>query len=151
LAETLLAEVRLLVAADDLPVAEYLVGSLNARGFLVASTADVARALGVAAARVERVLESLQSLEPPGIAARDARECLLRQIDRLAEDGQAPPLARTLVADHLIDLSRGRTVAIAAALGVPHERVLGARDFIRRRLWPFPTEPGREPWARPAP
>jgi RNA polymerase sigma-54 factor len=151
LAARLLAEARLVLAAADLAIAEYLVGSLDARGFLIATTAEVASALRVPLARVERVLRTLQALDPPGVAARDARECLLLQLDRLAAEGRGHPLARKLVAEHLVAVSQGRTAGVAAALGVPLEQVTAARDFIRRRLWPFPADPGRELWARSAP
>lgn len=141
-AEALLAELRLLVPARDAPVAEYVVGSLDERGFCDLDPAAAARALGVTPERVARVLRALREAGPPGIAARDARHCLLLQIE-----GSGHRLARAIVADHLEALARGALEAIAAATGATVAEVEAERDWIRRTLDPYPVlgGPGRAP------
>jgi RNA polymerase sigma-54 factor len=125
------AELRLVVAARDRALAEYLLGCLDERGFLDAGV-DVTRP------RVREVLDTLRRLGPPGVAARDVRECLLLQIDRLP-DTAGRELARAVVSGHLEELARGRYGALARQLGVTREDVLGAREWIRSRLRPYPV------------
>jgi RNA polymerase sigma-54 factor len=139
-ADALLAELRLLVDARDAAIAEYVVGSLDHHGFCDRDAADIARALAVAPARVERVFAALREAGPPGIGARDVRECLLLQIaQRERADGREHALARTLIADHLEPLARGALGKIAVALGTTSAEVAAARDWIRRTLVPYPA------------
>jgi RNA polymerase sigma-54 factor len=68
----------------------------------------------------EQALTIVQALDPPGIAARDLRECLLKQItpDLLFYE----ELTR-LVQDHLDDLAKNRLPAIAKATGYSMEEI----------------------------
>jgi RNA polymerase sigma-54 factor len=90
----------------DLPVAEFLVGSLDDNGWLRCSVSEVVTALGVEEAQVQRILTLLQNLEPVGIAARDLRECLLIQLTHLESEGQGQRYVRAIITDHFEDLAR---------------------------------------------
>lgn len=151
LAEQVLAELASLLEAEDLPLAEYLLGELDDRGFLDSSLEELALVLDVPLERLERVLAAVQSVGPIGLAARDVRECLLLQLDRWQELGVDHPLARPIVEDHLDDLGRGRYAQLARALGVGQEEVLEGRDFIRSHLRPYPMsdQVDRAAWQRP--
>src|SRR5579859_4160488 len=74
LADHLLEGLAATINARDMGIAEYLVGSLDDRGFLPVSVEQIAMALEVPIERVEQVLRALQSLDPPGIGARDVKE-----------------------------------------------------------------------------
>ena len=56
-------------------------------------------------ARVERVLKRLQRLDPPGVGARDLRECLYAQLTNL---GMEESLAARIVLNHLGLLEKHR-------------------------------------------
>lgn len=148
--EYLLVELATMLDETDLPIAEYLVGELDERGFLDEPLDLAAASLGVPLARVEAVLQALQSVGPLGIGARSVEECLQLQLDRWAEVGVDHPLARALVIHHLEDLARGKYGQLARALGVDHEAVLAARDFIRSHLRPYPIAERADlvPWDR---
>lgn len=156
LADALLSDLRASLPASDHPLAALVVGSLDERGFLAEAPASLARLAGVERQRVNVVLAALRAVGPPGIAARDPRACLLAQLDALPR-GEAPPLARPIVADHLDDLAAGRQRAIARALGAAPEEVAAARAFISRCLWPYPlmaalggpAEPDRRAYRAP--
>jgi len=137
-AEALLREVGPLLGPGDRPVALYLLGSLDARGFLDTTVEEAAAALAVEPGRVAAVLGHLQAAGPAGAAARDLRECLLLQLDRCPDGGPAAALARRVVAEHLALLGRGQHGELARRLGVARADVLAARDFIRARLHPAP-------------
>jgi RNA polymerase sigma-54 factor len=93
-------------------------------------------------------LQALQLfLDPPGVAARDARECLLLQLDALLDDsGEAGEHddkrwladagviedARVLVRDHLDDLMQNRLPRIAERAGLTIERIRGALELMKK-------------------
>ena len=116
------------------PVAEYLLGCLDDRGYLGLAMTEIAKALGQPVARIARVRELLMRLEPPGLGARNLEECLIAQL--VARDaGQS--LAAQVVRGHLADLARQRWTAIAEQLGTTVTAVQAAAAEIRA-LWPHP-------------
>ncbi|PZF76649.1 RNA polymerase sigma-54 factor [Aestuariivirga litoralis] len=96
LAEHLTDQMHLLLTgpADQL-IGQHLIGSLNEAGYLIADIPAMAEALGTSAAHVEAVLAMLQSCDPPGVFARDLRECLTLQ---LKERDRFDPAMAALVA-----------------------------------------------------
>lgn len=138
--ETLLQTLCLSIPADDAEIAEYLVGSLDHHGFLpVNIVPDGADALGCDEERVENTLRALQRLDPAGIGARGAQECLLIQLERLAEAGEPHPLAVTLVRDHMKDVAYRRFREVARRLGLTPKRIEAEWEFIRHDLYPYPA------------
>lgn len=139
LAETLLQQLESLVEPEDMPIAEQLVGNLNERGYLEVGTGEIAEYLHVPVERVERVLSLLQTLDPPGIGARDVRECLLIQLAVVNEQETPHPLAATLIDRYLDRLGKGHFHEIARELKVSEQDVRQAAQYIRSNLYPFPT------------
>ncbi len=116
-------------------IGEFIVGSLDDRGYLACTVAQIAAELQVAEADVERVLKVVQAFDPPGIAARDLRECLTIQLEQLESPHRATALA--LVQRHLDDLTRRRFTRITRQLGISQEELRGAVALIQR-LQPHP-------------
>jgi len=139
LAETLLQQLEALVAPDDAPIAEQLVGNLNERGYLEISLEEIAAQLAVPLERVEYVLRQLHTLEPLGIGARDLRECLLLQLDALSEQAPPHPLARPLIERHLDQLGQHQVHELARKLQAPEQEIRQALRYIRTMLHPFPA------------
>jgi RNA polymerase sigma-54 factor len=150
LAEHLLAELGAVLDDAELPIAEFLVGELDERGFLDVPLTRVAASLEVDEARVEAVLRVLQDVGPLGVGARSTEECLQLQLARWEEVGEGHPLARAIVDDHLGALGRGQYAQIAQALDVDYEAVIDARDYIRSHLRPYPISERADldPWER---
>ena len=141
LQDHLLAQIRLLSWPEPARrIGEFLVGNLDEDGYLQCTMAECAAALGAAAREVEEVLRSIQALEPPGVGARDLRECLLIQL-QLGEDpeGPAAQLAAEIIGACLGDLAAGRYAKIAGKLGVPTSEIHAALGLIRR----LDPRPGR--------
>jgi len=63
----------------------------------------------------ERALKMVQSLDPKGVGARDLSECLLLQVE---DDDPDAELKRTLLKDHLDDVTRNKLPKVARALGI---------------------------------
>src|SRR6185503_11106777 len=68
----------------------------------------------------EKALSIVQSLDPPGIAARDLRECLLAQLD---PDMDFYEEMRTLISSHLEDLRDNRLPLIEKVTGLSIEEI----------------------------
>lgn len=140
LPEQLLAQLRLTLDERDYPLALYLVGNLNEHGYLTLSTEEIAQSMQVEATRIDTVLKELQSLDPPGIGARNSTECLLLQLERLAMQGISfPPNTRTIIQHYFNELGRHQFESIRSALHITREEVEEAFLFIRHNLHPYPA------------
>jgi RNA polymerase sigma-54 factor len=140
LPEHLMRELGAVLAPEQLPIAEFLVGNLDERGFLDCTVEEAARALEVDPAEVEAVLRELQQQEPVGIGARNLRECLLLQIDYLAEQGIRHPHVRDIVSRYLEHLGEHKFSRIAQELRISSQQVAEAAHFIKRHLNPYPAQ-----------
>lgn len=133
------------------PLGELLIQALDNDGYLrtpLETVADHApeRLKPIALADLERALAAVQLLlEPPGVAARDARECLLLQLDALedddhpfrrqgddAEHGRALRVARELVEHHLDDLMQNRLPRISERTGLTIDDIKAGLGLMRR-------------------
>ncbi|MBA2678209.1 MAG: RNA polymerase sigma-54 factor, partial [Ktedonobacteraceae bacterium] len=147
--DILMTALRTILPAEDLPIAEALVGNLDERGYLTISITELAAQLDVTPARVEAALTVLQAQEPIGIGARDVAECLLLQLRWFREQGQPQPLAEQIVAHHLTDVGQRRFVEIGRELGTTSTHIKRAWNFIKANLNPYPAHTAiAEPHAR---
>jgi len=105
----------------------YLVGSLDDRGFLTQSPADVALQTGLALDAVKQALGILKAFDPPGIGAQTLAECLIAQLRSL---GRADSLGHRIIRDYFDLLSRRRIPELARKLGVPADDVQAAIEEI---------------------
>jgi RNA polymerase sigma-54 factor len=87
--------------------------------------------------RVAEILEVVQSFDPPGVAARDLKECLLLQI-KTAD--QQDPVVTAIIENHLHNLGNKNYQAIARDLKVPLEKVFQASELIFK----LDPKPGRQ-------
>ncbi len=108
---------------DDLErvIAEIVVGNLDDDGYFIGSPPDISMSAKCSEEKVLSVQRRICStFDPPGIAARDLRECLLAQMERF-EDSPWEEEIRAVVEHHLDDLRAGRFEKIRAALGLDDE------------------------------
>ncbi len=108
-------------------IATLLVGNLNEDGYLAATPEEVADEADAETAEVIEMLHLLQTLDPPGVGARDLAECLRLQLARRGM-GQG---AAVRIADGYLDLlGRKKFAEIASALRVPQDEVREAGAII---------------------
>ena len=62
--------------------------------------------------------DSSQTLDPPGIGARDLQECLQIQLDYLTEEGKGNPFAERMVRSYFRDVVNKRYAKIARSISV---------------------------------
>ena len=162
LGEQLRRQWRVVDIAEPLrPVGEAIIAFLDEDGYLRVPLSEIAdkasRPVGASewppsAEDMELGLKAVQLLlEPAGIAARDARECLLLQIDSQLDalmDGEfsgrdradtiaVAPMgvlrdARTIIEDHFEDLMKNRLPKIAEATGIGIDDIGRALEALKR-------------------
>ncbi len=103
---------------SDLPdplrtIAAYLIRELDENGYLKRALSEIAAKLSMLEDDVEEALLAIQEFDPPGVGARDLRECLLVQLRQL---GNGDVRVKKVVSDHLHDLEKRNYKVIAQAL-----------------------------------
>jgi len=113
-----------------------IIGNLDRDGYLRTEVAEIAGEMGVEPARVEEVLAVVQGFDPPGVAARDLKECLQLQVRLL---GNPDPLVLAIIDGHLNNLANKNYQAIVRELKVSLEKVGRASEVIMQ----LEPKPGR--------
>ncbi len=108
-------------------VAAMMIGNMDKNGYLMLDIEDIAFQTGQDLDVVQRALDRIQSLDPPGVGARGLRECLMLQLVAL---GEGESLAMKIVAGHLDQLEGKRYDRIARDLDVTVEQVVAAAGTI---------------------
>ena len=139
LEEHLLAQLKMSdIDEKDLPLAEMLIGELNADGRFIGSIPDIVMVSGESEEKIVAVLKEIMQLDPPGCGARTPQECLLAQLDKL--DGSPyQDEVRALIERHFEDMAEGRIAVIERDLGISHERYAD----VLRALRTLEPRPGR--------
>ncbi len=112
----------------DRMIGTQLIGLLDPAGRVAASTADLAYAMGIDAARVASVRERMMRFDPSGLFAPDLKTCLAAQ---LAERDRLDPAMQALL-DNLDLLARRDTRALMAVCGVDAEDLADMAAELRR-------------------
>ena len=130
-----------LADAHERAIAFVLVDAIDDRGFLSLDVEEIATGTGTSPHDVEKVLQIVQEIAPPGVGARSLQESLLLQVDYLRAEGvDVPDIVERVVEDHLEELGSKRIARIARALGVDPAEVEAAQAFIRDQLTPHPLQ-----------
>jgi RNA polymerase sigma-54 factor len=116
-----------------------IIGNLNEDGYLCAvdesgreipiTLEEIAESGEHALEDVQKALEVVQHFDPPGVAARDIRECLMIQLTILGEDES---IAVEIVRDHLHKLQNKQIKEIAKALNKPLEVIMEEVEIIKQ-------------------
>jgi RNA polymerase sigma-54 factor len=137
LQEMLLEQVReSTLQEEQWPIAEMLIGNIDEYGYLKATVEELAASTGLPTDQIVGVLNVIQTFDPPGVGARDLRECLLLQFDRL---GQQSTLEYRIVNELMDALGKRRIPEIARATGASVDEVQEALARIAR----LEPRPGR--------
>jgi RNA polymerase sigma-54 factor len=115
-----------------------IIGNLNEDGYLCAvdengrevpiSLEEIAESGEHSLEDVQKALEAVQHFDPPGVAARDIRECLMIQLTVLGEDES---IAVDIVRDHLHKLQNKQFKEIAKALNKSLDVIMEEVEIIK--------------------
>jgi RNA polymerase sigma-54 factor len=115
------------LSVDAVAAMQHIVGSLDDRGFLTASSPDLALQTGLPLAAIQEAVAALRSFDPPGIGAASLADCLLAQ---LAAKGRRESLAARIIRDHLELLTRRRIPELSRKLGAASEDIQASIEEI---------------------
>ncbi len=119
----------------------YLIAHIDDNGYLVERGEDGAHRMAslealaqaypdgvVTAAQLEEALQLVQKLDPPGVGARDLRDCLLLQ---LTPETPHRDVLRALITNHLEDIQHNRLPAIQRRTGYDLPTIKEAIDALK--------------------
>ncbi len=115
------------LSEEEKRIGEQIIGNLDNAGYLKATEEEISALEEVDNDVVERVLKKVQEFDPPGVAARDLKECLMLQVRFL---GCENPLIEVILEEHLKDLETKNYNNIAKKQKVSLEEVLEAVSVI---------------------
>ncbi len=121
---------------------EYLIQNLDNNGRLQSSLPEIAQVYErqISLEDAQAALALIQKLDPPGVGARDYKECLLLQI---RPETPYRDVLVTLITAHLEDVKQNRLPVIERKTGYSLETIKEAIDELRK-LNPWPGQ-GFEP------
>lgn len=124
------------LSENEKKIAEEIIGNINEDGYLTLGCEEIAKSAQSTPEKVEAILQAIQELEPPGIAARHLQEALLLQLKKLTPRSA---LAETIVRDHLPLLEKKAFDSLAKICAVDVQAIKEAVHLISR----LDPKPGR--------
>lgn len=112
---------------QEVQVASEIIGNIDEDGYLKATLEEIAEMTGTSPEQVEDALKIVQEFDPPGVAARNLRECLLLQVRQLEMEDS---LVEEILLNHIDELEGRKYQAIAKALGVSLDEVFATAKII---------------------
>lgn len=136
LADHLLKQLRHFTSDPrDLLIGEEIIGNLNDDGYLSLLVEEIAVRAEVSVDEVLSMLRQIQGFDPPGVGARDLKECLLLQADAL----HLGPQAKKMIQEHLPELENKNYPAIAKKMEISLDKVIELSRLVHR----LEPKPGR--------
>jgi RNA polymerase sigma-54 factor len=119
-----------MTASDALTmeIGDAIINNLDEDGMLRTSLEEIANMGPYPMEAVEKTLEVVQALDPPGIAARTLTECLRIQLRLLGLEGSP---ADVMVRDYLKQLQSHQYPEIGRQMGLPPEEVSSHLEIIK--------------------
>jgi RNA polymerase sigma-54 factor len=118
----------------DHTIAEALIDAVSEDGYLTSNLEDMVEILDseeVGLEEIEAVLHRIQQFDPPGVAARDPRECLLIQLQQYPADTPYREQAIRLLEEHFQLLAQQDHAQIKRRLKVSDDELSGINQLIR--------------------
>ncbi|OHC00287.1 MAG: RNA polymerase sigma-54 factor [Planctomycetes bacterium RIFCSPLOWO2_12_FULL_39_13] len=109
---------------------ENIIYSIDKSGYMASPLEEIAQFLEkpLLIEQIKEALKIVQSLEPPGVGARNLQECLVLQLDKRDTNYQ---LTKELLLNHLEDIEMKKYPLIAKRTGQRLEVIKKQVDFIR--------------------
>jgi RNA polymerase sigma-54 factor len=117
-------------------LAEHIIGNIDEDGYLrrdivsIVDDLEFTQNVKTKEAELIGVLRKIQGLDPPGVGARNLRECLRLQIERKADQRPEIILAGQILRDAFDEFTRKHFDKIARKFGVDEETLKDAIDEI---------------------
>ena len=116
-------------------IAEQIVGSLDDDGYLRRELTSIAddlafrQGLSVEEKEIEDIIQQIQQFDPPGVCARDLKECLLLQLKRKLSEGISVELAVQVLSKYFDEFTKKHYEKIQRGLNLTDDQI---RDVINQ-------------------
>jgi RNA polymerase sigma-54 factor len=122
---------------EEKKLAQLIIGNLDNNGYLTVTLAEVAISSGAPTDTIETILKEVQKFDPPGVAARNLKECLLLQLTNIKEKDKT--FIEKILDRHMNNLGAKKYDVIAKDLQVRREDIIRAVKIIHS----LDPKPGR--------
>lgn len=116
-------------------IGRIIIGNIDDDGYIRISTEEIAKQLNLPVEKINRVLGRIQEFDPPGIGARNLKECLLIQVK---QQNIVDPLITELIENWLEEIEQKRYEKLMKKLDIDENRLKSALKIIRS----FNPKPG---------
>ncbi len=129
---------NLILSEDEFQIAEFIIGSIDESGYLRRSTEELIDDLAftqnilVTGEQIEKILRSVQSLDPPGVGARSLKECLQLQLEKKKKDRPEVSHALEIIKNHFDHFSHKHYSKLQERIGISKEELKTALDLISK-------------------
>lgn len=122
---------------EQMIIGEYLIGNTDEDGYLTVNLQEVAAFFNTPVRKVTEVLERLQDFDPPGVLARNLRECLILQLKQMKE---VDSVTINVVDNYLSELADNNISVVSENTGIEKSEVAEIFKLIKT----LEPRPGRE-------
>jgi RNA polymerase sigma-54 factor len=123
--------------SEEVEIGTLILGAINDDGYFIDSLEDISEKSNCTLESAEKVLRRVQEFDPPGVAARNLKECLLLQTKHFGPEEDA---LQEIIENHLHNLERRDYNRIAKDLKMSLERV----QHFAKLIHEMEPKPGRE-------
>lgn len=126
------------ISEKEQEIAYHLIGSLDDSGYLRRDLASIeddlafTRNIMTTEKELEKILNIIQQMDPPGVGARDLRECLLLQLKQKDKSKYSIKIATEILTDYFNEFTKKHYSKIESKLEVSDEDLKDAIDEILR-------------------
>lgn len=121
---------------DERIIAEWIIENIDDNGYLAYPLSEISNASGCSEEALEAVLKKIQKLDPPGVGARDLRECILIQYEAR---GEKDPIFEDIVRSFFDLFQKANLKELVKRTGYPAEKVKDVFEKVKG----YDPKPGR--------
>ncbi|CAI8356468.1 MAG: RNA polymerase sigma-54 factor [uncultured Bacteroidota bacterium] len=127
---------NLILNEDEMLIAEFLIGSIDDSGYIRRSDVELIDDLAFTQNiftdknQLNKVIHSVQSLDPPGVGARSLKECLQLQLEKKKKDRPEVVHALKIIKDEFDHFSHKHYTKLQDRVGITQEELKEALELI---------------------
>ena len=129
---------NLILNEDEMLIAEFLIGSIDDSGYIRRSNDELIDDLAFTQniftdkKQLDKVIRSVQSLDPPGVGARSLKECLQLQLEKKKKDRPEVVHALKIIKEEFNHFSHKHYTKLQDRVGINQEELKKALELIAR-------------------
>ncbi len=121
---------------DERIIAEWIIENIDDNGYLAYPLSEISNTSGYTEEALEAVLKKIQKLDPPGVGARDLRECILIQYE---VKGEKDPIFEDIIRSFFDLFHKTNLKELVKRTGYPVEKIKEVFEKVKE----YDPKPGR--------